>query len=257
MAWVPEPTSAGVYTTLQEATPGVPVAASRQESPKPNEPFESLENVTEPVGWLGVAAVLETVAVHVVVCPAARAAGEQPSAVDVDRLPANTYTAPCCPLLPSCSLGAPPAIVPLSTASAPPKPATESVGCVGVSFAVSLPSANTYAAPTETSWNGAPATTVSPDTATEAPSSSCAAASLPVSFAAWWPSAQPPPGLTNTYAAPSASRPEMSAPGAPAATVPPEIATEVPSPSLVAASDAVSTAASVPSAHPAPGFTKT
>src|SRR5437868_3295900 len=131
-------------------------------SPNPKDPSESLAKRTEPVGSCGVAAVLETVAVHVVVRPVASAAGEQAASVEVERLPANTYAAPCCPMFRTVSAGAPAAIVPRSTATELPKPAAVVVSCAGERVAAEVPSAqppagsvNTYAAPTETSWRGA------------------------------------------------------------------------------------------------------
>ena len=117
----------------------------------------------------------------------------------------------------------------------------------------------------------APAATVdpSPDTAIafpplSPPRLSWAAPSEAVSFAVWcwgWvPLPQPPPGCTNTYAAPCPAFAPMAASGAPAATVDPspETAIEEPNRSFAAASDAVSVAnCSVAPDQPPAGRAKT
>ena len=102
---------------MHDATPGVPVPASVHVSPKPNDPLESLENVTDPVESLP-PIVSETVAVHEVDSPTAIEEGEQETEVEVGDVapeePVNTYAAPCCPVFPSCSNGAPATIEPPS-----------------------------------------------------------------------------------------------------------------------------------------------
>jgi hypothetical protein len=85
-----------------------------------NAPCESELKVTVPAGVLfGSAPVSVTMAVHVVACPTATDGGVQDTWVEVGRVtptePVNTYAAPACPTLPSCSKGAVATIVPPST----------------------------------------------------------------------------------------------------------------------------------------------
>jgi hypothetical protein len=86
-------------------------------SPNPNDPLESLENVTAPEGALP-PVTSETLAVHEVDTPMAIGDGEQETEVEVGEVapeePVNMYAAPCCWVFPSCSDGAPAAIVPPS-----------------------------------------------------------------------------------------------------------------------------------------------
>ena len=111
------------------------------------------------------------------------------------------------------------------------------------SAAVSLPCSaqvtpertNTYAEPAPPASPGAPTTAVSPETATEVPNWSFAAASEAVSLACW---AQVTPERTNTYAEPV----RAAALFAPTTAVSAETATEVPKKLPAAASEAVSLA---------------
>jgi hypothetical protein len=86
-------------------------------SPNPNDPLESLENVTVPDGAFPPTA-SETIAVHEVDTPEAIGEGEQETEVEVGDVapaePVNTYAAPCCWVFPSCSDGALATIVPPS-----------------------------------------------------------------------------------------------------------------------------------------------
>src|SRR6266545_3854247 len=175
----------------------------------------------------------------------------------------NTYTDPWLSLSPTSSSYALATSVSPDSATAQPSrsPAAPSEA---VSLAVSVPLAhpsagltNTYTAPLPSAPNlshAALATTVSPDTATDTPRWSYGAASEAVNFPVWVRLAQPSAGLTNRYADPWLVN---AAPGAPATTVSPDIATPQPSKSPAAPSEAVSLAVSVPLAHPFAGVTKT
>src|SRR5262249_49928332 len=105
---------------------------------------------------------------------------------------------------------------------------------------------NTYAEPWDPSSPGAPATTESPLIATELPRPSRSLPSEAVSSAVSVAAAHPPPGLTNTYAAPCPRWP----PRAPPMTVSPSMATDAPSRSTALPSDAVSLAVCVMVAQP-------
>ena len=94
------------------------------------------------------------------------------------------------------------------------------------------------------SSKGAPATIVSPDTATDQPRSSPAAPSPAVSLVCVAVAQVPPGGRTNTYADPRSLFVGMSSKGAPATIVSPDTAADQPSPSPLAPSPAVSLAAS-------------
>jgi hypothetical protein len=86
----------------------------------PKVPCESEPKVTDPTGVLaGCGPVSVTAAVQVLVWPTVTDAGAQDTWVEVGRVtptePVNTYAAPACPTLPSCSKGAVATIVPPST----------------------------------------------------------------------------------------------------------------------------------------------
>ena len=179
----------------------------------------------------------------------------------------NTYPAPWWVLPPIWACGAPATNVAPETATEPPN-SSNSAPPVAASFALCVPFAqppaglsNTYAAPCPVlapiAASAAPAMTVLAESATDPPSASPAAPSEAVSFAVCVPFAQPPPGSTNTYAAPCPPFPPIAASGAPATAVPPDTATEAPSSSPAAPSEAVSFAVCVPVDQPPPGSANT
>src|SRR4051812_25891550 len=122
-------------------------------------------------------------------------------------------------------------------------------------------SMNTYAVPSSMfrskGWPGEPITTVSPDTDTDAPKWSSSTPSPALSLAVWLASSHPAAGLTKTYAFPTSVLPPNVASRAPATTVSPEMATELPSLSPAAPSEAVSSAVGLASSQPDAGLTNT
>src|SRR5215831_4606502 len=150
----------------------------------------------------------------------------------------KTYAAPWKRLVFTVAPGAPAATVPPEIATDVPSRSREPPS-EAVSFAVWVPSVhlepgftNRYAAPCEalaaTVARSAPATTVSPEIATDNPSRLTEAPSEAVSFAVWVRSVHPEPGLTNTYAVPCSVLAPTVASGAPTTIVLPEIATAKP-----------------------------
>src|ERR1700722_15626352 len=115
-------------------------------------------------------------------------------------------------------------------------------------------STNTYAAPSLAVLFAAPATIVFPDTATDDPRAPPVAPSEAVSSAVWVAFAHPDAGFTNTYTAPCCVLAPTLCEGAPATIVFPDTATDRPSSSSVAPSEAVSSAVWVAFAHPDAGF---
>ena len=101
----------------------------------------------------------------------------------------------------------------------------------------------------------APTTIVSPLTETELPNKSASCPSEELSFAVWVPVAQPPPGLTKTYAEPCATFGPTWSKYAPTATVSPAIDTALPKESPSTPSDALSFAVSVAFTHGPVGLT--
>ncbi len=181
----------------------------------------------------------------------------------------KTYAEPWSTTAPMSSPSAPTASVTPSIATAEPKRSLTAAS-EATTFAVSVPLAhppagcsNTYTepwSPVGVSSPFAPTTTVSPLIPTVAAKKSgmngppaSEAVSLAVNALVV---AQPPPGLTNTYAAPGSPGKKTSL-LAPTTTVPPSIATDVPKVSFCAPSEAVSFAVWVPLVQPPAGFSNT
>ena len=132
----------------------------------------------------------------------------------------NRYAAPASSLPSSSCPSAPTAMMSPSTATEIPNLSPwPRAGAVSLAVCVALTQpvsglVNTYAAPEASTvlafWSGlscsyAPATTVSPSTATDRANQSSAAPSEAVSLAVCVALTQPPTGLTNTYAAPTSA----------------------------------------------------